>query len=303
MLLKVKTSLDDPAFRDSLVLQDLRHLLDPDGNKLGKDNSNTTNSHAPETGGVRNMEQQTRALLEKLWSVFTNISQREQQLFGTVGPMVKDTGGTRERSERKPGGLTVMGASKGVKGNPANVEEATVQLLVNTMRHFFCEVRGGVLIDLLFLLLQTAADRELAKLAEGFIWSSWTVHDDEGVMRLMDEATKLSNARKLDRSNAALDKVLKLDPTHAEAFNRRATNHHFSGSYGKAEEDIQRVLEFEPRHFGALNGLGLVKMKMKNYEGALQAFRRTIRVNPLFENEVMTQNIAVCQAGLKAKTL
>ncbi|CAN0061946.1 unnamed protein product, partial [Choristocarpus tenellus] len=82
-------------------------------------------------------------------------------------------------------------------------------VLPPVLMRFYGEVRNSVMIDLLFDMLQKPSENQaLLELAEHFIWSSWTVHSDEGVMRLMEDADKLSTAQKLESSNAALEKVI-----------------------------------------------------------------------------------------------
>lgn len=75
-------------------------------------------------------------------------------------------------------------------------------------RGFFCEARAGVVSDLLFRVLKDSKDDAvLGGLVEEFLWCSWSVHDNDQVVRLMSEAVKLSNAEQFERSNAALNKV------------------------------------------------------------------------------------------------
>ena len=64
-------------------------------------------------------------------------------------------------------------------------------------------------------------------------------------------------------------KVIALDPKWAEAWNKRATVLYLLGEFQKSQDDIDKVLELEKRHFGALAGQGLVNIKLKNYEKAI----------------------------------
>ncbi len=44
--------------------------------------------------------------------------------------------------------------------------------------------------------------------------------------------------------------------------------------------DIQQVLRIEPRHFGALAGLGLIHMRAENWKSAIASFERALEVHP-----------------------
>ena len=69
-------------------------------------------------------------------------------------------------------------------------------------------------------------------------------------------------------------------PNYAEAWNRRATLHYVLGNYEESISDIENVLALEPRHFGALSGLGLVYLQINQLTKAKQAFEALIEVHP-----------------------
>jgi tetratricopeptide (TPR) repeat protein len=71
-----------------------------------------------------------------------------------------------------------------------------------------------------------------------------------------------------------------LKPDYIEAWNRRATLHYMRKEYGQAMEDIRQVLVREPRHFGAISGLGMILQEFGDEKHALDAFRRALEINP-----------------------
>ncbi|HEY7998156.1 MAG TPA: tetratricopeptide repeat protein, partial [Pseudolabrys sp.] len=77
-----------------------------------------------------------------------------------------------------------------------------------------------------------------------------------------------------------LDGVIKIKPKYVEAWNRRATIYYMKKDYGRALADIREVLRREPRHFGALSGLGLIMQDIGDDKQALEVYRRALEVYP-----------------------
>ncbi|PTV95593.1 tetratricopeptide repeat protein [Rhodobacter aestuarii] len=69
-------------------------------------------------------------------------------------------------------------------------------------------------------------------------------------------------------------------PDFAEGWNARATAYFMAGLYGPSIADIAQVLRLEPRHWGALSGLGMIYADMGDTQRALKAFRASFALNP-----------------------
>ena len=81
-----------------------------------------------------------------------------------------------------------------------------------------------------------------------------------------------------------LDRVTVLEPKFAEGWNRRATVHFMMQSFGKSMADIERTLRLEPRHFGALSGMGMILKETGRKEAALHAYERVLAVYPMMRS-------------------
>ena len=75
-----------------------------------------------------------------------------------------------------------------------------------------------------------------------------------------------------------------MDPEWAEAWNKRATVLYLIGEYQKSQNDIDKVLNLEERHFGALAGQGLVNLELKNYEKAIMSYQKAKKIYPTMKS-------------------
>ena len=138
-------------------------------------------------------------------------------------------------------------------------------------------------LDFLFGALKAAPDQASAKHVEARIWAMWMQTPSDTAALLMSRAKTAMDAQKMDVALKLLDSVIKLRPDYTEAWNRRATLYYLKNDYARSMQDIQQVLIREPRHFGALAGLGMIMQDIGDDKRALDAFRRALAVNPHLE--------------------
>jgi tetratricopeptide (TPR) repeat protein len=138
-------------------------------------------------------------------------------------------------------------------------------------------------LDFLFGALKVAPDEASAKAIEDRIWAVWLAAGGDTCNLLMTRVKAEMDADKLDRAIQLLDAVIELKPNYVEAWNRRATIFYTRKQYGLALADIRQVLAREPRHFGALAGLGTILQDVGEDKAALEAFRRALAVDPHLE--------------------
>ena len=140
-------------------------------------------------------------------------------------------------------------------------------------------------LDKLFAALQTSLSNASAASLEREIWAIWTRYpDDQAINYQMDRAIKMINAGQLDDAEALFSAIISHKPAFAEAWNKRATVRFFRGDDAGSANDILQVIKLEPRHFGALSGLGMIKVREGDLQGALQAYRAAQRINPFLPN-------------------
>jgi tetratricopeptide (TPR) repeat protein len=66
-------------------------------------------------------------------------------------------------------------------------------------------------------------------------------------------------------------------------------------------QDIARALELEPRHFGALSGLGLINGALGRHEAAIGAFEQALKINPHLQG--VKEHIDSLEREMRGKNL
>jgi len=138
-------------------------------------------------------------------------------------------------------------------------------------------------LDFLFGALKAAPDEASAKHVEARIWAIWMQTPSDTAALLMLRAKAAMEAQQTNVALKLLDSVIKLRPDYVEGWNRRATLYYLQNDYAHSLADIQQVLIREPRHFGALAGLGMIMQDIGDDKRALDAFRRALAINPHLE--------------------
>jgi len=138
-------------------------------------------------------------------------------------------------------------------------------------------------LDRLFAALKVAPDDESAKYIENRIWAIWLTSSSDTANLLMGRAKTAADKKEFDLAIRLLNAIIDIRPDFTEAWNRRATVYYTKKDFGRALADIHEVLAREPRHFGALSGLGIILQEMGDEKHALDAFRRALTIHPHLE--------------------
>ena len=99
----------------------------------------------------------------------------------------------------------------------------------------------------------------------------------------MGRAKTATDSKDFDLAIRLLNAIIDIRPDFTEAWNRRATVYYTTKDFGRALADIHEVLAREPRHFGALSGLGIILQELGDEKRALDAFRRALAIHPRLE--------------------
>jgi len=135
-------------------------------------------------------------------------------------------------------------------------------------------------LDFLFGALKAAPDEDSAKSIEERIWAQWMASGSDTANLLMGRAKQAVEAGDHSLAIRLLDAVVEVKPRYVEGWNRRATVFFLKKDYAAALKDLRKVLTLEPRHFGALAGLGLIMQEIGSDKDALAAYRRAVDIYP-----------------------
>jgi tetratricopeptide (TPR) repeat protein len=135
-------------------------------------------------------------------------------------------------------------------------------------------------IDELFERLQRAKTEEEAKGISDAIQRRWMRSGSDTADLLMDRALDALKAGDQPLSIELLDRVVTLQPGWAEGWNKRATVFFMMGDNTRSMADLRETLAREPRHFGALAGLGMILRTNGDDKRAYDAFKRALAINP-----------------------
>ena len=132
----------------------------------------------------------------------------------------------------------------------------------------------------LFERLRVTQDLAEARGIEGTIWEIWTESQNANVNRAMLIGIASMHAGQLGTALNKFNEVIQLAPDFAEGWNKRATIFYLMKKFDRSVNDIAQTLKLEPRHFGALSGLGLINQAIGQNKAAIKAFEHALDLNP-----------------------
>lgn len=151
-------------------------------------------------------------------------------------------------------------------------------------------------IDSLFHLLQNTDNADDAFIVEETIKEIWKVQDNSEIRwRLDDGNSALMRGDKV-KSLVIYDSIIEDDETCFEAWNKKATCHYLQGDMNKSMEAAEAAIRYNPRHFQALSGLGLVYHDISQYRKSAESFRKSLRLDPWSR---VSSRLCVCLDTLK----
>jgi len=142
-------------------------------------------------------------------------------------------------------------------------------------------------------------DRAVRTIAENSIRTSWRASGSESQRRMLAALLRLNSSQQYEKAVRAATELIEQAPSLAEAWNQRAIAYYNLSRFIESIRDCHQALELNAYHFDAATGMGQCHLQLGNHRGALESFRRAVRLNPSLEG--VRAGIAYLERTLKKK--
>ena len=156
-----------------------------------------------------------------------------------------------------------------------------------------------VTLDTLFAELEKATSLAEAQRVERIIWAKWHWHKIPRLSQKLRLGTMYLQENNFKNALNIFNNIIKEAPAFSEAYNKRATTYFLMKKYDKSLMDIKATLTLEPRHFGALSGMGLIFMTRGDFQKALMAFTAVLKIYPFSISAAANMKIIERELNIK----
>jgi tetratricopeptide (TPR) repeat protein len=151
----------------------------------------------------------------------------------------------------------------------------------------------------LYAKLKTAPDFGKARTIMDAIEKVWLTSESDTATLLMQRAARFVSEKEedLELAGKIADAAVELAPNEAEAWYLRARVHFVQRDYVQAIPNLRRALNADPKHYKALNDLGISLEELGAKKDALDAFHKAIEVNPFMDQTRAEMNLLARELG------
>ena len=160
-------------------------------------------------------------------------------------------------------------------------------LIILFISSFFSSAQSSQekVLNNLFNQLKKVNNSKSAVLLEAKIWSIWNEHPTNNKLtERLEFGTELMQYGDYNYALKVFNNIIVSDPKWSEAWNKRATVYFLMSQFKDSLNDIDKVLNIEPRHFGALSGQARIFIKLQKYEKAIKSINKALSFYPKFKS-------------------
>lgn len=129
----------------------------------------------------------------------------------------------------------------------------------------------------------------------------WRASESDTANLLMARAERMRNENDAELALKILDATIDVAPEVAEAYYMRARMKFEQRDWGGAIPDLKRTVERDPKHYKALNDLGIAQFELGQKKEALESFRKAVAVNPFLDQA--KREVELLERELEGKPL
>ena len=133
--------------------------------------------------------------------------------------------------------------------------------------------------DLFEILSKTESDIQINEVTSN-IWDIWYETNDPLIEADFYRGLESMRTGDLMMAVAFFTRVIDKNPNFAEGWNKRATVYYMLGKFDASMMDIHETLKLEPRHFGAMDGMGLIFIHLEQFDKAIDIYDQMLKIFP-----------------------
>lgn len=137
--------------------------------------------------------------------------------------------------------------------------------------------------------IRAAPNERTARLLSDDLWAFWTDAPDAQAQELLDRGMALREGYAFLEAGEVFDRLVDYCPDYAEGYNQRAFASFLQRDYAAALWDLNRTLELNPRHVGALSGKAMTLLGMGRMDEGQAALRAALALNPWLSERALLQ--------------
>ena len=129
------------------------------------------------------------------------------------------------------------------------------------------------------ILSKTESDNQIKEITSN-IWDIWHETNDPSIEADFYRGLESMRIGDLLMAIAFFTRVIDKNPNFAEGWNKRATVYYMLGKFDASMMDIHETLKLEPRHFGAMDGMGLIFIHLEQFDKAIDIYDQMLKIFP-----------------------
>lgn len=141
------------------------------------------------------------------------------------------------------------------------------------------------------------SDLTVRRMAGDALLAIWFRADTDENNKTLEEVCRLIARQRNEEAVALATRLIAQAPKFAEAYNQRAYAHYLLGHFEESVADCRRVLELNPYHFGALQGMAKCQLGLEQPGEALKTLRRALKLEPY--NEPLRVQVSALEADVE----